>query len=81
MKKLIFNKKGRYNFHTITESLCKIMCNVYDNGKRYSPSSRYNYYFADYKQNKSGFSFGTAKACIQSYLIDNNKTNKNFDIN
>ena len=80
METLEFVKTGIYNFNTLTEDVCKSICEVHDNGERYSRSSRYNYHYKDYKHSKSGFSFGTAKACVQSYLIDNKKTDQNFNI-
>lgn len=80
MYEIEFNESGSYTFNNLTESLCRLMCDVKDQGERYSNTSRYLYSYNNYDKNKSEFRFGTAKACIQSYLIDNKKIDKKFNI-
>lgn len=83
MYKIEFNKDGEYSFNTLPISLCNEMCDVTDLGNRWSNGSRYHFNFGEYKQSKSGFHFGTAIGCIQSYLVDHSKNNLStarFDI-
>ena len=78
---IVFNANGEFNFHSVPESICIFICNIEDQGDRYSKHSRYIYSYQGYDENDKNIIFGTAKACIQSYIMSLNKENENFDIN
>lgn len=58
-----------HTFRNLTEELCKAMCDITDNGERYSNSSRYNYSCNGVDTHK-GIKFGTAKAAVQFAIMD-----------
>lgn len=77
---IISGKKEKYNFSEIPESLCCKLVNVIDQGKYYSPSSRYIYSLPEY-ENYKGIEYGTATAVIKKIIIDNfNTKNNRFSI-
>lgn len=81
MHRIEFTNEGEYDFNSIPEVLCRMMCDMHDAGPRYHPNSRYTFSFEQHETNKDDFRFGTAKACIQSYLISTKNENKKFNVN
>jgi hypothetical protein len=77
---LVFENDGEYEFSTIPEVVCRLLCTVVDHGDRHSPSSRYIYSFKNHTKSKQGFQFGTAKACVQSYILSKNKQGSNLSV-
>jgi len=78
---IVFDKNGIYIYENVSEILGMLMCERFDLGDRWSEDSRYTFSFNGYATSKTGFKFGTGKACLQSYLIDNNKRYDRFNIN
>lgn len=78
--RLEFNKNGEYDFHSINEATCLTICDIKDQGDRHSISSRYLFSFNGYGKNGEGFRFGTAVACIKSFILSKNKQESRFDI-
>lgn len=80
MTEIEFTPDGEFNFNTVTESACRLICEMDDRGERYSPDSRYIFHHESCIDQK-GIQFGTAKACVQAWLINNNYHHLNFNIN
>jgi len=76
-----FLENGEFDFHSIPDGLTMLMCDIKDNGDRYSQSSRYNYSYNGFSESSKGFQFGKAKACIQGYLLSIKKENLRFNVN
>ena len=78
--RIAFHVDGEYWFENITEEIAQKLCNCEDRGERYSTDSRYTYSYNGYSVNGHKIAFGTAKACIQGYLVDKSKHWAKFNI-